>query len=182
MNTAKTRLYGAGAQPISPTHRYIKFLPSAPEHLAYLEDWETEEQVPLFDFPLEYEVVTTAEYYIDPEVTDSIYTYQYASIPIGTGLPEVPFEVIDELYLDRSDPLLVAEAFILTGNEDEITEYVFNGGLGQEELLIYNGTPVESRYAPTAVMRCWSMAVRASPFRNGYGNVTAPRPLRPSQA
>jgi len=143
MNTAKTNLYGAGAQPISPTHRYIKFLPSAPEHLVSLEDWETEEQIPLFDFPLEYEVVAMGEYYIDPGVTDSIYTYQYASIPIGTGLPDVPFEVIDDLYLDKSDPLLIAESFFLTGNEDEITEYVFKGGLRPEDLLIYDGTPVE---------------------------------------
>jgi len=167
MNRAKINLYGTDIPPISPTHQYIKFLPSMQEHLAYLEDWETERQVPLFDFPLEYEIIAVGQYYIDPLVSDSIYTYQYAIIPIGVGLPEVPFQVIDELYIDRSDPLLLAGAFILTGNKDEITEYVFNGGLRQEELLAYNGTSVEGIFEiPICPNGCVAMLI--------YGGIGIP--------
>lgn len=127
INQAKASLYGTSIPDKVATHKYIKFLPGTQEHLAVLEDWETGKQIPLFDFPLEYEVISGGETYLDPSVSDSLFTYQYAVIPNEVELPDVPNEVIDDLHLDKSDPLLIAESFWLTDNKKDINEYVFPG-------------------------------------------------------
>jgi len=124
---AWTNLYGSTPNPIVATHNYVKFSPTTQDHLADLDEWETLNEVPLFDFPLEYEVITAGEYYIDPAVSDSLFTYQYASVPITINLPtSVPYTVIEGLYLDYSNPLLLAESFSITGNDGDIDNH-FNG-------------------------------------------------------
>lgn len=129
INEAKTALYGASMPDKLPTHGYFKFLPASQDHLAVLLEWELTNNIPLFDFPLEYEILTEGDYYIDPAVSDSLLTYQYAAVPLEIDLPEIPFEKIDDLYLDKSDPFLLAQSFWQTGNLEDLTEYVFHGGL-----------------------------------------------------
>ncbi len=130
VNKAMSQLYGLSSSPITKTHTYVKFLPTNQDHLAVLDAWESKYLIPIFDFPLEYEVIISGEYYTDPAVSDPLYTYQYTSIPIGTPMPEnVPFENIEDLYLDKSNPLLIAQSFVLVGNDSEFDEY-FNSGDG----------------------------------------------------
>lgn len=129
INQAKTVVYGSNEPNKVATHNYVKFKPTTEEHLDILEDWETYGNISLFDFPLEYEIISEGDAYFDPSVSDSIYTYQYASIPVGKEMPNVPYDIIDELHIDKSDPLLLAESFWITDNGDEINEYVFEGGL-----------------------------------------------------
>ena len=130
INIAKAQLYGTSSSPITKTHTYVKFLPTTQEHIATLDTWETTHLIPIFDFPLEYEIIEAGEYYIDPSVSDPLYTYQYTSMLVGTSMPEnVPFENIEDLYLENSDPLLLATSFILTGNTHEIDPYI-NGEHG----------------------------------------------------
>lgn len=143
INQAKAIVYGANMPDKYATHRYIQFKPTTEEHLDSLEDWETNGIIPLFDIPFEYEIISDGDTYFDPSAPDSIYTFQYASIPIGIELPNVPYEIIDELYIDKSDPLLLAESFLLTGNGEEINEYVFDGGLSTSKVGTY-GTEVLS--------------------------------------
>lgn len=138
INLAKALVYGQSVPNKVASHKYIKFKPSTMEHLDILEDWDTYGKVSIFDFPLEYEIVTEGESYIDPSVSDYIYTYQYTSIPVGTQIPNVPYEIIDELYIDKSDPLLLAESFWLTDNAGEINEYVFDGGLSTSKVGSYD--------------------------------------------
>ncbi|MBP6184785.1 MAG: hypothetical protein KA479_07565 [Saprospiraceae bacterium] len=138
INTAKTNLYGTNIPNKVATHTYVKFIPNTKEHLALLEDWETENLIALFYFPFEYSIVSHGEHYFDPSVADSLFTYQYAAIPIGIDLPLVPYQVIDDLFLDKSDPLLLAESFWLTDNKTDINEYVFKGGLNTTQLNAYD--------------------------------------------
>ena len=138
INQAKDVLYGASAPDKFATHRYIKFMPTTEEHLALLEDWETYGDIPFFDFPLDYEIVSGGDTYFDPAVADSTYTYRYTVVPIGGDLPEVPYEVVEDLYLDESDPLLLAESFLLTGNEEDVNDYALHGGLSPEEVEAYD--------------------------------------------
>ena len=124
VNIAKVTLYGLNTPMVAATHSYVKFSPTTQDHLTELDLWETVNEIPLFDFPLEYEVITAGEYYHDEEVEDPLYTYQYASIPVSTPIPtSVPFEVVEDLYIDYSDPLLLAQSFHETGNGDEINEH-----------------------------------------------------------
>jgi len=143
INNAINSLYGNSVTPVTKTHTYVKFSPTTQEHLAELEDWQFTYQNPIFDFPLEYEVIESGEHYIDPEVSDPIFTYQYATIPDGVIYPEsVPFENIDDLYLDKPDPRILAKSFYLTGNEIEIDSYI-NGedGIDPDELENGIGIP-----------------------------------------
>lgn len=155
INAAKVNFYGINASPTPITHQYVKFLPNEQDHLAYLEDWETENRIPLFDYPLEYEVLVQGEQYIDPNIHDSIYTYQYATIPKGVLLPHVPYELVAELNLDvMNDPLLLAESFALTGNASEINNYVFDGGLAAEKVNSYEDDLIVNKPPPMPQEPC----------------------------
>lgn len=154
INQAKAIVYGSSKADKVATHRYIKFLPSSIDHLDELEDWETYSDVPLFDFPLEYNVITAGDVYIDPTVSDTLLTYRYASVPIGISLPAVPFEEIDQLYLDKSDALLLAQSFWQTDNKGEINEYVFEGGLSVAAVNAYDGDITSSLIPPVPEEPC----------------------------
>jgi len=130
MQNASNQLYGLQNIGLSPTHYYVKFSPTTHDHLADLEDWEFESQIPIFDFPLDYEIVEAGEEYTDPAATSPEFTFQYASIPVSAGMPQsIPFVVLQDLYLDMSDPILVATSFQMTGHGDEVDEYI-NGPFG----------------------------------------------------
>ncbi len=117
MRSAFGNLYTKSSIILDATHKYVKFLPSSQEHLVLLEDWETDTNVALFDFPLEYEILEAGEKYIDPAVSDSLYTYQYASVPVDISLPGVPNQVIEELFIPPYDSYLTEVAFYQVGEE-----------------------------------------------------------------
>jgi len=130
INYARRSFYGGSVTLISKTHTYVKFLPTTQDHLATLEDWEFTNMNPLFDFPLEYEVIEAGEHYVDPVVSDMLYTYKYSTIPDGMPYPlDVTYQDIDDLFLDKSDPLVLSTSFHLTGNGEEISSYI-NGPHG----------------------------------------------------
>ncbi len=132
MAEAHRNLYDSGIQQMEATELYIKFMPSSLEHISALEQTD----VFLYDFPLEYEVLEMGDYY--QEVNEGTYPELYAIVSLDFVFPDVPYQTIAQLYLDRSDPLLIAESFKLTGNEDEIHSYILNstgllpGDLGDE--------------------------------------------------
>ena len=148
INQANSVVYGPDEPNKVATHKYVKFKPTTEEHLDILEDWETYGEVPLFNFPLEYEIISEGDNYYDPSVSDSIYTYQYASIPVRTEMPNVPYQTIDELHIDKSDPLLLAVSFWLTDNKDEINEYVFEGGLSASRVGSYDDGVIAALVIP----------------------------------
>lgn len=137
MAQAHRNLYGSSLTEMEATHLYIKFMPSSWEDMATLSSSD----VFLLDFPLEYEIVEMGDYY--QEIGDGSFPVLYTVVSLDFVFPNVDYEIIERLYLDKSDPLLIAESFILTGNADEITSYVFKGGLRHEDLIMYDGTPVE---------------------------------------
>jgi len=144
INTANTYLYGSGAVPKIKTHDYVRFEPQDYDELAILEDWETHQQVPFFDTPLEYEIIQQGQQYIDPNVNDTVLTYQYSSVPVGTALPAIQFTILDELYLDKSDLLLLMQSFFSTGNTDEINDYLLNGGLSQTQMTNLSNSSISN--------------------------------------
>ncbi len=133
MEAAYTELYGSDTT-FPTTDLYIRFLPTTDEHMKAL----TNSGLPLMDFPLERKVIEMGDYYqLEGE---GVAPALYSVVKPGTPLPDVPFEVIDELYQDFSDPLLVATSLYLTGNADEIQSVI---------PPIYPGTaPYEDLEAP----------------------------------
>lgn len=120
---------------LEPTKLYLKFAPSGNEELETLKDDTT---LVLFEYPLDYEFETIGDYYHDPEIPDSLPTYQYAVVNLDYQFPSVAYEILDSAFippLDESevDPIeggrrvydfelmhnLEQKAFEITGNSSE---------------------------------------------------------------
>lgn len=115
MADAHRSLYNSAVTAMSTTHLYVKFAPTSLDHMVLLEEAE---DLFLYDFPLEYKVVNMGDYYQEPE--EGVYPALYAVVKPNFTFPGVPYQIIAELYLDQSNPLLIAESFRLTGNKDDI--------------------------------------------------------------
>ena len=127
---------------IKASHHYIKFKPRNEEEVFLLK---TDSTTHFFDYRLDCEYTDS---YLDkraPE-NDSITDY-YAAIPINKVLPNIPYDIIEELYIPEQDTYfsdtyenskylitykikdktdlfnhLIFEAFTLTDNQDEVLE------------------------------------------------------------
>jgi hypothetical protein len=134
MAQAHRNLYGSSIQTMETTHLYVKFMPASLDDMVALDSSD----LFFFDFPLEYEVVDMGDYYQDIE--EGTFPVLYTVASPDFVFPNVPHEVIAELYLDKSDPFLLVESFRITGNTDKIIPYVFpSSGLKADEL---GGNPV----------------------------------------
>ncbi len=138
---------GIVEEDIVTTHYYVRFRPDNEEELqdikALYSDFE------LYEYPLDYEMSGRVSYH-DPEIPDSLPTYQYASIDSVSWntipLPQnIDYEIIERLFIPDEDldveegmqmcatrsssyndalESLVNESMRLTGNleEEEIPE------------------------------------------------------------
>jgi len=89
-----------GSTLVSPTHYYVRFAPQNVEQLTKLEEAGFE----LFDVPLDYDVVTSGDWYQDPSIPDEQITYQYTLVPEGYALPStIPYTVLDTIFLYNED-------------------------------------------------------------------------------
>lgn len=107
---------------IRTTDRQIKFTPRTYEEVKKLF---RDTSLALFDFPLNREVITMGDYYVDPRTEEEIPEF-YSFIEIEQPLPEgVSYEVIEEYDYEIDNPLLIAESFRLTGNFEYVNDYIF---------------------------------------------------------
>ncbi len=86
------------AQELQPTHYYVQLKPSTRSELELLL---ADTSLILRTYPLDHEVIAEGQYYIDPNVSDSLLTYRYTVVPVGQSLPNVPHLVLDTLYKPR---------------------------------------------------------------------------------
>lgn len=127
---------------INASHLYIKFKPRNEEDEFLLKSDST---MYLFDYRLDCEY---KDEYLDNRkpINDSIPDY-YTSIPINKEIPNIPYEIIDELYIPEQDNYfndteeiekylitylvnnktdlfnhLIFDAFVKTNNEEEVIE------------------------------------------------------------
>lgn len=134
MAEAHRNLYHSNIDKMPTTHLYVKFLPHDLEDM-----WELEATGEFFyDYPLTYEVVTMGDYY--QQTNKEELPELYAIVSPNFNFPQVAHETIDALYLDKSDLLLVAESFRLTGNNADIKPYLLGeyGSLGIDDLKSEN--------------------------------------------
>jgi hypothetical protein len=181
INLAKESIYGNNIPDKEPTHKYYKLMPTTEEHLSVLEQWEIDNKIPIFNFPLEYEILSDGDTYYDPKAPDSIYTFRYVAVPVEVALPDVPHEGIEYLYLDKSDPVLLSTSFWLTGNIKDINGGLFHGGLTQKEMDTYYGDHIHdipvphipTKNVPTDMNGNSSLTIQnplQSPFMYGFAN------------
>lgn len=115
----------AGRTEITPTDRYVRFLPSDDADLQKL----TGAGVELLDHPMDFEILREGDYYHDPSLPDGSITWQYGVVPMDFEPPVgIVCEELHECFLIENAPetkaamgdvdweAVEAEAFRLTGN------------------------------------------------------------------
>jgi len=117
MINAQNNLYDTATTTISATHRYIQFNPSSLKDIYDIG----ESDFFYVDFPLNKEVILMGDYY--QNVPDGSFPILYAVVDIEIELPEVNYTILEDLYLSNSNPALIAESFILTGNTEDLWSY-----------------------------------------------------------
>lgn len=110
MAEAHRKVYGSTIQKMETTHLYVKFQPKNGDEVIALE--KTGEF--FYDFPLEYEIIELGDFY--QEVTGKELPELYAVVKNDFVFPNVPYTIINELHLDKSDILVVAESYRITEN------------------------------------------------------------------
>ncbi len=80
---------------LEPTHIYLRFLPKNIEELRVLEK---DTNLFLYSHPLDVKIADGSGNYHDPLLPDSVPTYQYVCVPVDYKLPQVEYEVLDEIY------------------------------------------------------------------------------------
>ncbi len=132
---------------ITATHRYVRFAPSNDEEYDLLAE---NPDVELFDHPLDYEIIEDGDFYHDPSLPEEGYTYYYGVYPVNGDLPDVPYQVLSEVFLDGEDGedenyyTVEERSFELLGlwNEEDF---------GEEEGV--NGKTLARRYNPQGRIR-----------------------------
>jgi len=155
---------------IKASHYYVKFLPESDEQEGFLKSDTTME---LFDYPLDWEFT---DKYLEnrPPIEEGKYPTYYTAVPVNKNLPEVPYEIIEDLYIPEEDPRfnedirayskgtarykintkvdmfrhLLKEAYSLTGNEADLLEAKKKDEA--EPLWIFG-----SRWYPSGTIRIW---------------------------
>ena len=81
---------------LSPTHLYIRYLPANDNEYQILKD---DQELELFDYPLDYEMEEGGLSYHDPNLPDTAITWQDTAVEIGYSFSEVEYEIIDSLII-----------------------------------------------------------------------------------
>ncbi|AWW30227.1 hypothetical protein DN752_08875 [Echinicola strongylocentroti] len=85
---------------IEATHYYVRLFTESDEQLLRLE----KDSLYLFDYPLDYEIDSLGDYYMDPEVDPEEGKWYYTSVPVDYRFPDIQYEILEELFLlDEED-------------------------------------------------------------------------------
>lgn len=139
----------AGSLDLTPTHWYVRFLPDDLEAFDLLR---ANSSLILYDHPLDFDFEVEGNWYHDPELPDTAITWQYTVVPYEGELPDIKYEILDELYMpeDMQDgegssngritaslwDQIEEEAFRITGNEDDLISQ--ESKIGRIERSRYN--------------------------------------------
>ena len=137
---------------ITATHLYIRFKPENEEELNLIERDTT---LILFDHPMDYEISEEGDFYQDPEIPDELPTYQYTSVEIDKKLPNVPYEILANLYIpyDENEDNDIEDENTLSKSTSQLNEKNILDALEEEALRITGN--LEKEEDSTILQRCW---------------------------
>lgn len=111
MQQAYLSLYGSSTQAVENA-LYMRFKPTTFDQLATLED----QDIDLFDYPLDYEVVQEGDYYDDGVTNSESIPWLYAVVPVNFVTPSgITSELLQRIHVP-DDYRVENKAFQLTGN------------------------------------------------------------------
>lgn len=105
------------AEVLQATHRYIRF---APRDTAEVDLLESDSTIFLYSYPMDYEIAQEGDTYTDPDLPEGVLTYLYCAVAVGHELPNVPYDVLDDLYI--LEETNVNEGAQVSDDEDGIFE------------------------------------------------------------
>lgn len=93
---------------------YVKLLPANADDISKIE---TDTNLVIFDFPLDYEIIQEGDYYIEPGIVDTFLNPRYVIVKEEEELPDMPYEIKDELYVpdNEKEGEAIVWAMILNG-------------------------------------------------------------------
>lgn len=121
MENAYATLTGSTIQ-FTPTHYYIKFSPVDGEDIIEIETFEEEYGYEFETQPLHFQVLAEGkEDYIDPGLSGEGFSPEYGAVTqsdfTSGHLPDVPYVVLNEMYIPLYETRLTFTAFVISGNE-----------------------------------------------------------------
>lgn len=84
------------AQLLQATHYYLRF---APRDTAEIDLLEADTTIFFYTYPMDYEIAQEGDTYTDPNQPEGVLKYMYCAVDVNHKLPDVPYEVLDELYI-----------------------------------------------------------------------------------
>lgn len=132
MQMAYDSLMAANGQTLTklaPTELYVRFLPKDSTDLRIL--WEDDDLV-LFDYPLDYEIETEGSYYHDPDIPEDMPTWLYTAVPVDYVFPDVEYEILEECYIPDESKSRTSESSYVSAEDLERMAYKL---VGLEEQL-----------------------------------------------
>jgi hypothetical protein len=84
---------------IQTTDYYVRFFARTDEELEHLEA----DSLHLYDYPLDHEIDSLGDYYIDPDLNPEEGKWYYTSVPVDYQFPDIEHEVLEELFLIEED-------------------------------------------------------------------------------
>lgn len=103
---------------VQTSHKYIKFNPSNKAEEDLLKD---DTNMVLLDYRLDYEY--SDEFLRNRPVDSDSIPHYYTAVPVDKIMPNVPYEVLDELYIPEQDPFF---ADVVDVDEYEVTYDIQN--------------------------------------------------------
>ena len=82
---------GADSTKLMPTDLYVRFRPTDTTEYRLL----MEQNLELFDYPLDYDILVEGDYYHDPSIAQDEITWQYTVIPANSPAINIKYEKID---------------------------------------------------------------------------------------
>lgn len=108
MTQAYNTYYASQLTTVPVTDLYVKFSPLNEAQLVLLED---SLDLDLYDYPLDYEVVTDGDYYPQPGKAAEDMPDFYTTVPVSFTFPAgVPYTILEELHFPHNDVILEALA------------------------------------------------------------------------
>lgn len=107
-----------------PTELYVRFLPKDSTDLRIL--WEDEDLV-LFDYPLDYEITVEGGYYHDPDIPEDMPTWLYTAVPVDYVFPDVEYEILEECYIPDESKSRMSETSSVSAEDLERMAYKLVG-------------------------------------------------------
>lgn len=106
-------------QKLQATHYYLRFEPCDTAEVDLLEADTT---IFYYSYPMDYEIVQEGDVYNAPDLSEGAVKYMYCAVEVSHKLPDVPYTLLDELYI-----LEETNAFVELTDEDDQEDEKWDG-------------------------------------------------------